>query len=185
MVERAPIRKRFWKVNTSLSFPNFHVTWTQSDVVSAQQRMLKMNSSSVLLSQLLAGILVASEIQTLPFFIIHPVTKDLRPAGSRRYRVSLSNCFTRNSWLSRSLSVSTVQNSLHSLQGFHPIRGDWVRHGSTYRASFRNERCFRYGGAFDSAKNHKRQRRKRQSETASPKPPNEKSRKRQSSYRLG
>jgi len=36
------------------------------------------------------------------------------------------------------------------------------------------------GGAFDSAKKHKRQRRKRQSVTA-----NEKSRKRQSSYRLG
>jgi len=35
-------------------------------------------------------------------------------------------------------------------------------------------------GAFDSAKNHKRQRRKRQSVT-----PNEKSRKRPSSYRLG
>ena len=35
-------------------------------------------------------------------------------------------------------------------------------------------------GAFDSAKNHKRQRRKRQSVL-----PNELSRKRQSSYRLG
>ena len=35
-------------------------------------------------------------------------------------------------------------------------------------------------GAFDSAKNHKRQRRKRQSVAL-----NEKSRKRQSSYRLG
>ena len=40
--------------------------------------------------------------------------------------------------------------------------------------------CGSYGGAFDGTKNHKRQRRKRQSV-----PPNEKSLKRQSSYKLG
>ena len=40
---------------------------------------------------------------------------------------------------------------------------------------------FNVRGAFDSAKNHKRQRRKRQSVTAK----HEKSRKRQSSYWLG
>ena len=47
----------------------------------------------------------------------------------------------------------------------------------TYNPSFC---CFFLGGAFDSAKNHKRQRRKRQSVTAK-----RESRKRQSSCRLG
>ena len=42
-----------------------------------------------------------------------------------------------------------------------------------------------FWGSFDSAKNHKRQRRKRQSVTAVTASPNEKSRNRQSSNRLG